>query len=244
MALKPSFCFVSTMNQEYYNVVGKEMIDSFLQYTPENFSMRIYAENVEGILPKDFRLDYYDWNVYCKKPWENFITKTDNKKEHKFAKKGFAFLHALLTIDERYFVWVDADIVFKKTINDKIIKDTIKNNFIGLFDHSYLNKKGYSAESGYVIIDTEHSQFKDFCKTYEEYYTTRPTEIKHWWDGQVLMLAASKFKKIRNLSQHRTDDKTHTPLNDSYLGEYIYHMKGKFAKRYHRNSKRKFRSLI
>jgi len=227
------------MNQEYYDVVGKAMIDSFLQYTAYNCKLRVYAENITSSIPIDNRIDYYDWNISCKKSWQQFKNKCTDNLSVKFAKKGFAFLHALETIKERYFVWIDADILFLKSIDKKFLISTIQDNLIGIFDHSYLNLGGYSAESGYVIIDTQHKSFNKFVELYKKYYTadSKPAQIDRWYDGQICMLAASEFKKVYNLSKLSYNNTSHTPLNDSPLNEYIVHYKGKKRKRFIKNTK-------
>jgi len=226
------------MNQEYFDVVGQEMINSFLEYT-KHFELRIYAENLICKLPNNIRIDYYDWNVSCKPNWIKFKSKTNDAKNIKFAKKGFAFLHAMQTVKTKYLIWIDADIKFLSNITPKIITDTIKKNLIGYFDHSYLKLGGHSAESGYVILDTTHPKYTDFVNLYEHYYTveTQPSDIDCWYDGQVCALTASHFKEVYNLSKLSYNTTTHTPLNESPLNQYMIHHKGKLAKRYIKNTK-------
>ena len=228
-----TFTFVSTMNQEYFDIVGTDMINSFLNYT-EDFDLRIYAENINTAMPIDDRIDYYDWNVSCKSNWLEYTNKTTDNKNQKFAKKGFAFIHAMKTVTTKYLIWIDADMEFLQNTNTDIILGTIRKNLIGLFDHSYLGRgvNGYSAESGYVILNTTHKNYKKFVQLYENYYNmpTKPEGIENWWDGQICMLAASKFKKVHNLSNYKINPLSHTPINHSYLGKYITHHKGKKAK--------------
>jgi len=227
------------MNQEYLDIVGTDMINSFLQYTPSDFELRIYAENIIGTILLNDRIVYYDWNVSCKTQWQEYKSKTDDAKNIKFAKKGFAFLHAMTTINTRYIVWIDADVHFLKNTDQNFFINTINKNMIGLFDHSYLNISGYSAESGYVILDTTHKDYKKFVDYYKYYYTLpeKPKQIERWYDGQVCMLAASHFKKVYNLSNLAYNKNTHTPMNDSPMNEFLIHHKGKPAKRYIRNSR-------
>lgn len=227
------------MNQDYFDTVGADMIDSFLAYTPEDFELRIYAENLTGDIPLSDRIIYYDWNVSCKIQWQQYKSKTNDAKNIKFAKKGFAFLHAMKTVDTRYIIWIDADVHFLKKADRTFFINTINKNLIGLFDHSYLGINGYSAESGYVILDTAHKDYKKFVDYYEYYYTlsSKPQKIDRWYDGQVCMLSASHFKKVYNLSNLAYNKDTHTPMNNSPMNEFLIHHKGKPAKRYIRNSK-------
>lgn len=227
------------MNQDYFDTVGQNMIAGFLDYTPDDFELHIYAENITTDITVDYRIKYFDWNKACYNNWLSFSKKTKDTKSIKFAKKGFAFLHAMENTTAKYLIWVDADIEFLKKITNKIINKTINNKLIGIFDHSYLGSTGYSAESGYVILNTSHKYYKDFVNTYRYYFTLdgKPAEIEKWYDGQVCMLAASKFKNdIFNLSLLAYNKDTHTPLNYCLLNEYMIHHKGPRAKRYIRNT--------
>tara|TARA_B110000503_G_scaffold26175_1_gene41245 strand:+ start:633 stop:1376 length:744 start_codon:yes stop_codon:yes gene_type:complete len=234
MATQSKYTFVSTMNQKYFDRIGQYMLLSFFKYTNLNFEFHLYAEDIISNIPNNLSLKIFDWNVSCKHNWVEFCKKTTSSKDHKFAKKGFAFIHAMENANSEKLIWLDADILFLKMFDKKIIDSTIlKNKLIGLFDHSYLKDTvGYSAESGYVILNCNHPEYKNFVTQYKEYYTgpNKPAEIETWWDGQVCMLAASKFADhVYNLSNLRTDN-SHTPLNSSSLSEYFIHCKGKKTK--------------
>ena len=213
------------MNESIYNHIGSHMIKSFLTYAPLCAELHLYAENITSNITDKIKI--FDWNVSCKENWTNF--KSTSTKDRKFAKKGFAFIHAMETADCEYLIWVDSDILFLKSFTEELIKSTLPNKkLIGIFDHSYI-ETGYSAESGYVILNCNHKEYNNFVELYKKYYfaDTKPDEITNWWDGQICMLAASQFHNyVYNLSDLRTED-THTPLNTSPLSEYFIHCKGK-----------------
>lgn len=224
------------MNQDYYDLCGKQMIDTFLQYADPNFELCVIAEDV--ISDFDSRIKVYDWNYVCKPDWQTFCSKTKNSKEQKFAKKGFAFLYSLRNIDTHKLIWIDSDIIFHNKFDTSVIESTLKKDMlIGIFDHSYLEIEGYSAESGYVIINKKHNYFWNFVELYESYYTQKekPKEIDRWYDGQVCMLAASHFKKyVFDLSQLKYKHvDTHTPLNHCPLNYYFTHDKGPEKKKWY-----------
>ena len=234
---KRKYTFVTTMNQSYYDLCGKRMIDTFLEYADPNFELCVIAEDVASRF--DNRIKVYDWNYICKLDWQNFCSKTNNNKEQKFAKKGFAFLYSLKNIGTHRLIWLDSDIIFHNNFDSSIIENTIKNKMIGLFDHKYLGDKGYSAESGYVILDKKHIEYQNFVDKYEMYYIieTKPEQIQRWYDGQVCMLAASHFEKyVFDLSTYKYEHvDTHTPLNHCPLNYYFTHNKGPEKKKWYNN---------
>lgn len=224
------------MNQDYYDLCGKRMMDTFLQHADSDFELCVIAENVESTF--DSRIKVYDWNYICKPDWQNFCIKTNNSKEQKFAKKGFAFLYALKHIVTDRLIWIDSDIIFHNKFDGSIIDNTLKKGkLVGLFDHSYLDNTGYSAESGYVVFNKKHAEYNNFVDKYEMYYTmnSKPEQIQRWYDGQVCMLAASHFEKhVFNLSNMRYKNvDTHTPLNHCPLNYYFTHDKGPEKKKWY-----------
>lgn len=224
--LRLKCAFVSTMDQYYFDSFGCFMIDSFLKNTPDNFVLHLYAENIKDNLPKTDKIKIYDWNHVCLKNWKDFCNKTQNKKEVKFAKKGFAFLHALENIKADYITWIDADIFFKQKIDTSFLNYACSKKYlIGLFSHDYLDL-GISAESGFVVVNQNHTDYKDFVEQYKLAYKEKPKEIQRWYDGQVCMYAAKQFKNVNDLSFTMYDVDTHTPLNHCPMNKFLYHEKG------------------
>ena len=226
MALK--FEYVTTMDQHYYDNVGRYMLNSFLKYSPSNCRINVYAENVNSKFTETDKLKVYDWNHVIRPQWKQF--KSDVQKEIKFAKKGLTFIHALENIDTDYLIWSDADVMYRKEFKTKLITELCPKKYcVALFSHNYLGEC-YSAESGFVIVNKKHKHFSQFLNTYKNAYINKPHEIKKWYDGQVCMYAASHFK-YKDLSDLSTDKNTHTPLNKCFLNEYMLHEKGPTKKR-------------
>ena len=68
---------------------------------------------------------------------------------------------------------------------------------------------------------------------YEKNYTlkSRPEKFGDWYDTNVLMASLIDFRsEVEDLSKLRNTNKTQTPINRSWIGEYVHHAKGK-AKR-------------
>lgn len=213
------------------------MIDSWLKYWPNNIDLHLYAEKL-NYKSSDSRIKIIDWDHVCFRDWEQFAKKTTDNRAHRFGKKGWASLHAWNNIEADYIIWLDADMLFSNFIDHSIIEKTInEDQLIGLFDTDYQRtepvRKYWSAESGYVIVNKNHRVFNSFIKKYEGYYRSpeMPNGIVHWWDNEILMLAAKEFSEfVHDLSQYRTTNKTQTPLNRSFLSDYMSHFKGQVKK--------------
>lgn len=232
---------VTSMNKPYYDRLGKLMIESWSKYWPDDSKLIVYQEGFE--IENFDNVDGISWEDYCLSDWNLFRTKVKGPAE-RFAKKGFAFLSAMKNIDSDLLIWVDADVITHKTFpKDKILSIIPPNKVIAFFDtyyqynpkytlEEYLNKNRpcTAIESGFVIVNKNHPSFRHYCQEYERLYKLdAPNEIVgEWFDGNVCAAAAIDIRnEIFDLSNLRTTDKTQTPLNKSWLFEYIYHAKAK-----------------
>lgn len=218
------------MSRAYYDFIGKYMIESWKKYW--DIDLVIYSEDDLSFVNSS-NIFYKDWNTSCLSLWNNFCKLPVHESEKKFAKKGFASLESWKTLDSKKIIWIDADMIFRKNIDSSILKKLLPNDkLISLFTHNYCpgRYKGLSSESGFYIVNTQHKDFNNFVSEYKKIYTSTsvPTEISGLGDHKILALTASKFQsQTEDLSKYRTKDKTTTPLNHSWLSEYMNHYKGK-----------------
>lgn len=233
---------ITSMDQNYYNRIGKLMLQSWSKRWFKDSTLVVYNEgfnvptNINNIQTKN-------WNKHCNKDWSIFSKKTDSVPVKKFAKKGFAFLHGMKTLDFDLLIWIDADILFYQDVNKRDILNILPSTkLIAFFDTYYQLNPDYTleeyndpkrtisaAESGFVIVNKNHYNFNQFVKNYEKYYTAhnKPECLGNWYDGNICSASAFDFRHdIIDMSKFRTTNKTQTPLNYSWLGEYFRHHKG------------------
>ena len=101
---------VTSMNKEYYDSIGKVMLESWLKYWPGEISIILYAEKFVPDLV-DRRLIIKDWDESCLINFKDYI-KLAKGPALKFAKKGFAFLNAMENVSAGRLIWLDADLLF------------------------------------------------------------------------------------------------------------------------------------
>lgn len=233
---------VTSMHREYYDSIGKVMLESWLKYWPEEISMILYAE---GFVPdiKNQRLVIKDWHEKCS---ENFSTyqKMVKGPALKFAKKGFSFLNSMENVNTDRLIWLDADLLFYKKITTEQINSLMPSSkLIALFDGYYQFNKNYTiqeytnsetrknfgAESGFIIVNSQHKNYKRYVENYKNLYLNpKHPLLNDWYDSEIVVLAAKDFLiDIEDLSQLRTTNKTQTPLNRCWLSEYMSHQKAK-----------------
>lgn len=242
------YACVTSMHEEYYNHIGGIMVRSWENYWPKESTLTMYNEGFTP--PVSNRIVLKDWQTHCGTNHAIFCSKCDDKTTQKFAKKGFAFLDALKTIDCDFLVWLDADLLFSKNISTETLDNILPSHkLVALFDcfyqefpqytkEQYLDtssRKFMAAESGFVIVNKNHKNFNSYVAEYERLFTTETKDpsLVSWYDGEVALSAARQFlDEVVDLSQLRTTNKTQTPLNKTWLAEYVTHQKGRSKNNY------------
>ena len=212
---------VTTMSKEYYDRIGQVMIKTWQEFFPkEGYVLHLYLE--------DFSLDTNDDRIVIEswsdiqgffESWKEKNTDVHPRLE-RFTKKALAQIAAWRKIKTGKLLWLDADIVFLKELPDGFFEKTLGN-------YPLASWGSVQFESGTVFIDIDHEDFIDIKNIYEQIYITdqKVPEGERWFDGELLGWAC-----VQAGSKHRDlwcfcDAKTSTPLNRSFLGEYMQHFK-------------------
>jgi hypothetical protein len=223
----------TTMNQEYYDSIGKLMIRSWQKFFPKEANLYLYLEDF-SIDVKDSRIILCDWKkdiVPLYSEWAKHQPPGDGKhRSHKFTKKAMAQISTWNKVKDIKFLWLDADLVFIKSLPDDFFEKILENYPLASWGEG-------SFESGTVFVNTAHKDWIKIKEIYENIYfckTEFPTDSNPdiiypsgWLDGEILgYAAATSGVEYLNLN-FLCDIKTNTPLNHSWLGEYMIHFKAK-----------------
>lgn len=221
------------MNKEYYDTIGKLMLRSWMKFFPADAKIYLYLEDFSLDL-LDSRVILCDWDSYIDpiyKKWETRQPPSDNKhRSHKFTKKAMAQIATWNHIANINFLWLDADLVFLKSIPEDVFEKTLGTYALASWGNG-------SFESGTVFVNTKHPGWNKIKTIYEGIYfgdIAFPVGIdpnivypSGWLDGEILgYAAATSGEQYLNLNSLCTA-KTNTPLNHSWLGEYMIHFKAK-----------------
>lgn len=212
---------VTTMNKGYYDGIGRVMIKTWLENFPVDYKLHLYLE--------DFTLDITDERIVI----ENWNTIKDlfqlwsdtrfsgNSRHQKFTLKALSQIAHWKKYSGK-MLWLDADTFSIKSIPDDFFDRILEGYSLASWGQEQF-------ESGTVFIDTDHTDFNNIRKIYESIYIGELglPEGEKWFDGELLGWACTKAgSKHLNLWKHCTA-KTSTPLNRSWIGDYIRHMKAK-----------------
>lgn len=234
---------MTSMSQEYYNFIGKYFLLSFNKHW-KDIPLIVYSENLTENI-ENSNVSVIDWNPRCRDRWENFCTRCDHSSAQKFAKKGFSILDAMNTLDADYIVWLDSDLLTRKTVDQSVIHKLIDDRYVlSIFDQYYLDNKNYSreeyinssnrkiwaAETGFFIFNKSHSYAKTLHDEYLKLYQqqTKPDGLPKWYDCDTLMMACKgALSVVNDLSDLKSTSKTQTPINKTWLADYVQHFKAR-----------------
>lgn len=229
-------CFTS-FNRRLYDIIAAEMLASWLYHWPQDAKMVVYLEdNID--LPSDPRLEIRDWQTCCGQQFahidhncEGLIPYWHSVHTQRYTKKGLAWVH-MMNHSQGRVCWLDADSFTLQPFDTQHLDRALESHCVAVFDVSRPvdDRMVMTAESGFVLIDTDHEHFATFRHNYSGYYLEPCMPESGWmfWDGEICMHAAQSVDYVNLRAQcHK---KKSTPIHGHWLGQWFRHLKTKRKK--------------
>ncbi len=225
---------ITSFNQYYYDLIGKDAVESWLKYWPSDMSLTCYVE--EFTLPDNPRLKQISFDKF-EKEYFDFQT-TETKQVKKFAKKAWSFIHAMQNSTADRIIWLDADVLHTDFIDRQFITDILPKN--ALSTHMgvvYFSAKDgtpgrwFVPETGFFAINTRHDKFSEFRNEYRRHYVERDhKDLRRFYDNDVYGYVFEKLG-ANGLDLCKEFTKPYkTPMRHTVLGPYMSHYKAKHSK--------------
>lgn len=233
---------VTSFNRHIWNNHGKTCLASWLEHIKGAYALHIYIDGpIPADLPKSPNV-YIHW-LDTEPEYTRFLTETRDvtpnpniPPEHKFRFEFRRFWPKVFAIKDSYafnnVLWLDADILFKKDLSvERILEDLKERKNIVCLDRgppwNYM-------DSGYLLLrDGWNGNFdktEEFVDALYNIYTTKTIfRFTEWHDAflmsQVMNILWGSDKDTYVKSLSGLSSSLH-PLNDSWLSEYMIHLKG------------------
>lgn len=233
----------TSMHAAGHEEYGRRFLETFEQFWPDNYRLRVYAEGFE-LQPGSARATVLDLlqaapgvaefrgkfasrpQAQGRMPDGGYNYRLDAVK---FANKSFATVHASRSCGTRFLVWLDADSVTLKPVPRQLVTSLIgKETFVAYFGREFTH-----TETGFLAFDLSQPNAAEFFDTIERIYLSGEVfRLREWHDCEVFdaartVLAAQGRITSRNISPGGVIH----PIANSVLGEYIDHLKGPDRKR-------------
>lgn len=227
---------ITSFNQKYYDLIGRDSAESFLKYWPEHLKLTCYVENFS--LPEHDRIEQIDFSQldpdYEKFQLEDSLTQSQKK----FAKKAYSFMHALKHSTADWIFWMDADVVTQAPLPTEVLESILDSKCLSMYmGVTYTSDKSGNPgnwlvpETGIFAVNTRHKKFKKFRKEYCRRYTERDhADLRRFYDNDVFGAALNVCDTdVVDLCKGFLKPYK-TPLPHTVMGEYLIHFKAKHSK--------------
>jgi hypothetical protein len=225
-----TFRVVTSQHKPYYDLIGRDCIETFLKYWPEEVSIELWAENFVPDIENP-RLIVKDWNKINPR-FDDFVSLIESKTtdpkilgRKKFWMKGHVVLSAMEECTEDVFIWLDSDVVTHKNISMKYLNQLIPENYLAVDIPAGGKGRGKEAETGFFGLNMRHPLADKVIKYYKMCHTTdemlrvnRNLETAVWWN------AVEKMRKKGTPVNDLVTSKDHLmPFMYTELSEYMRH---------------------
>lgn len=226
---------ITSVSEEYYDRIGKESIESWLQYWPYNLKLTCYVEGFRFL--EHPRVRQISFDEFDKDYWD--FQKLNVKDRVKiFSKKAFSFIHAMENSTADRVIWLDADVITKKSVPLQLLESLLPNDVLSThMGVTYTTTtdgatgRWFVPETGFFAINKRHPAFNDFYKEYKRRYVKNDySGLRRFYDNDVYGVAFEQLN-VKGLDLCENLKKQYkTPLKHTVLGEYLHHFKAKHSK--------------
>ena len=233
---------ITSFNQHYYDLIGKDCVDSWLRHWPDTLSLTCYVEEFSiPDLPRIRQIDFEELG----QEYKDFQAATDVKPRAKtFSKKAHCVMHAMKHSTADWILWIDADVVtvdtFPRDYWPQLLRPKYLTMYMGVtYTHDKTGRAGpwLVPETGIFAINRRHPQFCVFRSEYERRYREHDFgNLRRSYDNDVFGAAVEFTNDVEHLDICKSLAKPYkTPLSHTVLAEYLHHYKAKHSKEYYQD---------
>jgi hypothetical protein len=244
-----TYTIVTTFHEPGLQKYAQRMIDTFDRYWPQDVKLRAYAEDCDPMSPSD-RIEIFDLHECCPSLVEFKQRHRDNpvangevmkdtgvpyKDNHfkwdavRFSNKVFAVIHASLSTNTDWMIWLDADTLTFDHIPpgflDSICDPAAMACYLG-------RREKYHSECGWVAYNLRHPDITQFMQDWKDLYVNDTIfDLREYHDSFVFDVLRRRYSdrgtRFHNLTPVQPNEKgPGHPFIASPLGRYMDHLKG------------------
>jgi hypothetical protein len=228
---------ITSFNQLYYDLIGKDSVGSFLEHWPQDLKLTCYVEGFQ--LPTNDRVVQIKFSKldpdYDRYQQDILL----NQSMKKFAKKAYSFMHAMNHSTAEWIVWLDADVITVKSLPIELLQRVLRPDHLAMYmGVTYITDKSGNPgnwlvpETGVFAVNTQHKNFAEFRAEYCRRYHDRDyADLRRYYDNDVFGAALLAVPDAAVLDLCAGFKKSYkTPLRHTVLGDHLVHYKAKHSK--------------
>ena len=228
---------ITSFNQHYYDLIGQDSVNSFLEYWPEELSLTCYVE--EFRMPEHDRIQQIDFSQLDTDYEKYQLDPSLNQSMKKFAKKAYSVMHAMHHSTADWIIWVDADVITTQSLPIELLQRVLKPGHLSAYmgvryitDKSGKPGNWLVPETGFFAVSTHHEDFVAFRAEYcRRYHQRDQSGLRRFYDNDVFGAALLVVPDAQVFDLCESFGKKYkTPLRHTILGDHLIHYKAKHSK--------------
>ena len=241
----------TTYNQKYYDICGKRMIETFIEFWPKDVTLyayweeqepEIFADNVKYInlleaQPELVKFVERNKDDRKKNGWRPGEWQDGTKEKQiwkydgvKFSYKVFAQSHRIKNSNSDRLLYLDADTFTHATPNLDYLDEILPEDHLC----SYLGRAKNYDETGYYFHNIAHPKSQEWANRMEEIYINDELwDLEQQVDCYTMYWARKTFEDCPQFdlnAYHGGFGNSH-PFINTKLGAFLDHLKGNERKR-------------
>jgi len=233
---------VTTMNRDYYDLIGHRMLETYVRYWPRDCVLYVYTEGFDLPIqaPNIRSIDLYE------AVGDRLQAYLDWRGQHytrKFAYKAYAWIRAMETLDHDWLFYLDADTETKQPVTHDFLASITPSDAV--LTYMYARATRLTDQGQEIVLDNaetciyawqrQHPFADRFRERYIEIYETREIGDSSryikchdtWVMAECVRYAQQHGARVNNL---HLDRNRRTPIKATVLWPYFYHHKGQKTK--------------
>ena len=231
----------TTYNKQYYDLIGKRMVESFVRHWPKHIKLHIYWQEAEPEILQD-NLVYHE--LYQVQPQlKSWVDQHTDRKFHgwredrskfvwkndgvKFSHKVFAQTHRIRNSEADILLYSDADTLYHEAPDLDYLSEICPADSLCTF----FDRPKFRDETGFYMHNPQHPKAKQWADRLEEIYLSGEVwtyEKDRAADQYTMAHGRDSFKDCRQtdlMTYHEGVDPK-DPVPTSPLNKFLKHLKG------------------
>lgn len=222
---------VTSMSREYYENIGRIMINSYAHTWPNDILLYVYSEdtlniNEQNIIVKNIHKE-------CDPNLQEYLDFIGDHFSRGFTYKVFSWIHAARNLDTDWLLWIDADVACIKSPDELFYNQMFPNNMQVAYMGTtmYKDKKGWkdkkNCDSAILSFNQKTKDTTTFINEFEDLYLSRKIKDKTLYpkpnDTHAFIHCIEKSSTpSQNINPNQ---QALSPLKETFLNEYFRHFK-------------------
>jgi hypothetical protein len=209
----------TTYNQKYYDIIGKQMVESFVKHWPKHVKLHVYWQEAEPEIMED-NIVYHE--LYKVQPQlKQWVDQHTDKKFHGW--RDDRNKHSTADI----LLYSDADTLYHAEPDLDYLSDISPADSLCTF----FDRPKFRDETGFYMHNPRHPRAKEWANRLEEIYLSGEVwtyEKDRAADQYTMAFGRDSFKdcKQMDLMMYHEGVDTKDPVPTSPLNKFLQHLKG------------------